>query len=293
MTLFLQQVLNGLSRGSEYALWTVGYGLVYQVLGLMHFAHGDTLLVCLYIAFTFVVTLAMPFWAAALISIAAGAALAMIVERSVYRPLVIRNDNVSAFIAALGAAYILRNISTLIWGRDAKVFPEVFPQAFINVGGIVFSTTPPVVLGITLAVVTIFVLFLRKTRTGQAIVLIAQDRSIAPLMGIPVSRLVTLVYALSGMIGVIGALLFVATNGSLDPTIGFFMTLKAFVAAIVGGIGRIEGAILGGLLLGILEALIIGYVSSAYVDAIVFSILGAILIIRPSGLLGRQDVVKL
>lgn len=293
MRLLLQQLVNGLGRGSEYALWTVGYGLVYQVLGLMHFAHGDTLLLCLYIGFTFVVGLAFPFWAAALIAIAAGALLAMTVERTVYRPLVVRNDTISAFIAALGGAYILRNIATLIWGRENKVFPDVFPQSFVDAGGITFSTTPFIVLGIALVVVVVFVFFLKRTKTGQAIVLIAQDRATTPLMGIPVSRMVTLVYALSGIIGVVGALLFLATNRQLDPTIGFFMTLKAFVAAIVGGIGRIEGALLGGLILGVLEAFIIGYVSSAFVDAIVFTVLGAILIIRPAGLFGRRELVKL
>jgi branched-chain amino acid transport system permease protein len=293
MRLLIQQIINGLSIGSEYALWTVGYGLVYQVLGLMHFAHGNTLLLCGYIAFAFVVTLSMPFWAATLLCIVAGAILAMIVERSVYRPLVARNDNTSAFIAALGAAYILANIATLGWGRLPLVFPAVFPQTFFTVGGITTSTTPFLVLAVTLVVVGAFLTFLRRTKLGQAIVLVGQDRAVSSLMGIPVPRVVTLVYALSGAIGVIGALLFLYTNRSLDSTVGFYITWKAFVAAIVGGIGRIEGAVLGGLILGLLETLIITYVSDVFEDAIVFSILAAILVIRPAGLFGRRELVKL
>jgi branched-chain amino acid transport system permease protein len=290
---FMQQLVNGVARGSEYALWTVGYGLVYQVLGLMHFAHGDTLLVCLYIAFTFVVTLAAPLYIALPAVIVIGAIIAMTIERAVYRPLVVRGDTISAFIAALGAAYIIRNFVTLEWGRDVHVLPDLLPSRFITVQGIVIDTTPMLVLATAVLVVGIFGVFLRRTRSGQAILLIAQDRSTAALMGIPVARMVTLVYALSGAIGVIGALLFFATNRTLDPTLGLFITLKAFVAAIIGGIGRIEGAILGGLLLGILEVLVIGYVSDTFSDAIVFGILAFVLIVRPNGLLGRRELVKL
>lgn len=293
MHLFIQQLVNGLGRGGEYALWTVGYGLVYQVLGLMHFAHGDSLLLCMYIGFAFVVTLSFPLWLAALIVLICGGILAMIVERTVYRPLVVRGDTISAFIAALGGAYILRNIATLGWGLEPKVFPDVLPSTFFNVGGVVFSATPFFVLAIALAVVLLFVMFVRHTKTGQAIVFISQDRATAALMGIPVVRIVTMVYALSGVIGVAGALLFLATNRSLDPTIGFFITLKCFVAAMVGGIGRIEGALLGGLLLGVLETIIIGYVSDTFVDAIVFGILCAFLIFRPNGIFGRRELLKL
>jgi branched-chain amino acid transport system permease protein len=293
MTEFAQQIVNGLGTGSEYALWAVGYGLVFQVLGLMHFAHGDTLLIGLYIAWSLLVTLSFPIWIAFCLVIAAGGLLAAVVERGVYRPLVKRNNPMAAFSAALGAAYILRNIATLGWGHDAKIFPRTLEGSSIHVGGAVFNTVPIIALAVTLTVVGVFTLFLRRHRMGQAIVMVAQDRTTAALMGIPVYRVISLVYVLSGMIGMIGALLYVGQFGALDPLVGLDITLKAFVAALIGGLGRLGGAVLGGLLLGVMEALVIGYVSSLYSDAVVFGVLAIIIVARPQGLLGRVEEVKL
>jgi branched-chain amino acid transport system permease protein len=293
MQLLIQQLINGVERGSMYALWAVGYGIVYQVLGLMHFAHGDTMLLTLYIAFAFIVTLSLPLYIAVPIVLLAAALLAMLVERGVYRPLLKRNDTTSAFIAALGAAYIIRNVATLVWGRDAKAFPQVLPDRMVNWSGISFNTTTLIVLAIALGVVAVFAIFLKRHRLGQAIVLVAQDRTTAALMGIPVPAVITMVYGLSGIIGAIGALLFATRYGGLDPSVGFFMTIQAFIAATVGGIGRLEGAIVGGLALGILEALVVSYISGLFVDGITWSILALVLLVRPTGFFGRKQVVKL
>jgi branched-chain amino acid transport system permease protein len=292
MSELAQQVVNGLGTGSQYALWAVGYGLVFQVLGLMHFAHGDTLLVGLYIAFSLIVTLALPIWIAFVIVIAAGAVLAAGVERVVYRPLVKRDNPMAAFCAALGAAYILRNVVTLGWGHDPKIFPDTLRGSSVTVGDTVFNTVPMIALAVTLGVVGAFTLFLRRHRWGQAITMVAQDRTTAGLMGIPVYRVIALVYALSGAIGMVGGLLFVSQFGALDPLVGLSITLKAFVAALIGGLGRLGGAVLGGLLLGVVEALVIGYISSLYSDAVVFGLLAVILIARPQGLFGRAEDVK-
>ena len=199
----------------------------------------------------------------------------------------------AAFSAALGAAYVLRNIVTLGWGHDTQIFPSILRGSTVNVGGIVLSTVPFVALAISLTVVTLFTLFLKRHRRGQAIIAVAQDRSTGALMGIPVYATISLVYALSGAIGIIGAILYVGRFGALTPLTGIFITLKAFVAALIGGLGRIGGAVLGGLLLGILETMVNGYVSSVYSEAIVFSLLALILVVRPSGLVGRQELVKL
>jgi branched-chain amino acid transport system permease protein len=292
MQLFAQQLVNGLAVGSQYALWAVGYGLVFQVLGLMHFAHGDTLLLCLYITFALVVSAMLPFYVAALVVLLLAAFLAMVVYQGVYRPLIARNDAASAFIAALGAAFILRNIAILLFGRQSRVFPPLLPQLSVTVGGIFVILTPFVMLALALGVVAVFGVFLKRNRYGQAIGYLAQDREAAALVGVPVRLMVTLVYALSGVIGMVGALLFISTYGVLDSTTGFFITLKAFVAAMIGGIGRIEGAILGGLLLGVLEGLIVAYISTLYVDALVFAILGIILLVKPSGFLGRTNILR-
>lgn len=293
MITFLQQLINGLGTGSQYALWAVGYGLVYQVLGLMHFAHGDTILLAMYVGFSLIVTMSLPLYIALPIILLVAGILAACVERTVYAPLVRRNENVSAFIAALGAAYVLRNIISLGWGPQVKVFPQEIPAKTFSIGSLDVSVGPLIMLGVALAVVTAFVAFLRFSKHGQAVVALAQDRSTAALMGIPVGRMITLIYALSGVIGVIGAFLFFSTYGLMQTTDGFFITLKAFVAAMIGGIGRIEGAVLGGLLLGMIEALLIGYVSTTYSDAIEFALLAVLLVVRPRGLLGRKELVKL
>jgi branched-chain amino acid transport system permease protein len=293
MNEFLQQLINGLGTGSTYALWAVGYGLVFQVLGLMHFAHGDTLLVGLYVLFAMLVSTGTPLALAIAVSMIAAALVAMVVERVVYRPLVRKGDAMSAFSAALAAAYVLRNVATLIWGSDAKAFPKFVAGRTMHVGDLVFNTTPFLTLAITLAVVFSFRLFLDRLRWGQAIVMIGQDRATSSLMGIPTYRTISYVYALSGAIGMIGAMMYVGRYGALTPITGLSITLKAFVAALLGGIGRLEGALAGGLLLGVLESFISGYVSSLYADAIVFGLLAIILLVRPSGLLGRKELVKL
>jgi branched-chain amino acid transport system permease protein len=293
MNEFLQQLVNGLGTGSTYALWAVGYGLVFQVLGLMHFAHGDTLLVGLYVAFALHVSAGVPLVLAVPVALLVAAVVGMVVERTVYRPLVKRHDSMSAFAAALGAAYVLRNIVTFFWGHNAKAFPKFLGGTSFTVGGVVLNTMPFITLAITLAVVFAFRWFLLRHRWGQAIVMIQQDRTTASLMGIPVYRTVSFVYALSAVIGMLGALMFVGRFGVLTSLVGFTITLKAFVAALLGGIGRLEGALVGGLLLGVFEALISGYVSTLYGDAIVFTLLGVILLVRPSGLFGRRELIKL
>lgn len=293
MTQFIQQLVNGLGIGAQYALWTVGYGLVYQVLGLMHFAHGDTLIFAAFVAFTLIAS-GVPFWVAALVAIAVGAALAVTIERLVYRPLVARGEFFLAFVGALAAAFLVRNVITRFWGVNTRVFPQdLLPRGTFEVVGIRFSTLPLMNLAVALVVVALFQLYLTGTKNGQAIGAVAQDRETAVLMGIPVSKIVALVYALSGGIGVIGILLFVANFSSLTIALGFSITLKAFIAAIIGGIGSVRGAVVGGLLLGVLEAMIGGYISTLMLDAILFSALGLFLVFRPTGLIGRREMVKL
>lgn len=289
---FLQQLINGLGRGANYALWAVGYGMVFQVLGLMHFAHGDTILLALYIAFSLLVSATLPAPIAIVIVIVLGAVLAAVVERSVYRPLVKIGNTAAAFIAALGAAYILRNIATLIWGRQSLSFPDIIPSETLRFGGLTMDSTPLVALAVALVVVGVFSLFLKLSRHGQAIVAVGQDRGLSGLMGVNVNRVIVVIYMISGAVGVIGALMFMSQFSNLNASIGFFITMKAFFAAIIGGLGRLEGALLGGLLLGVLEAMFIGYVSGVFADAFTFALLGALLLIRPTGIMGRKTLAK-
>ncbi|MBY4213361.1 branched-chain amino acid ABC transporter permease [Rhodococcus fascians] len=293
MTQFLQQLINGLSIGSQYALWCVGYGLVYQVLGLMHFAHGDTLMFSAFVALT-LLALGVPFWIVVIAAMIIAAILAIGIERTIYRPLMSRNQLFMAFIAAMAAGYLLRNVVQLIWGVEPRVYPEgLLPASSFAVGDLRISWIAIINLTVALAVVFLFQSYLSKTRTGQAITAVAQDRSTAELMGIPVNRIVAVVYGLSAAIGMLGLFMYLANFRTITIALGFAITLKAFIAAIIGGIGSIRGAVLGGLTLGVLEALVGGYISSVLLDGIVILVLVAFLLVRPNGMVGIKESVKL
>lgn len=293
MNHLLQQLVNGLSTGSQYALWCVGYGLVYQVLGLMHFAHGDTLMFAAFVALT-LLALGVPVWLAVIAAMVLAALMAIGIERGVYRPLMSRNQIFMAFIAAMAAGYILRNIVQLVWGVEPRVFPEnIFPASGFTVGEIRVGWIAVINFTVAIAVVVAFQFFLKYARTGQAITAVAQDRSTAALMGIRVNRIVALVYGLSGAIGMLGLFMYLANFRTITIALGFAITLKAFIAAIIGGIGSIRGALVGGLTLGVLEALVAGYISTLLTDGIVIMILVAFLLVRPNGILGTKETVKL
>ncbi|NDV06087.1 branched-chain amino acid ABC transporter permease [Rhodococcus sp. IEGM 248] len=293
MNQFLQQLVNGLSTGSQYALWCVGYGLVYQVLGLMHFAHGDTLMFAAFVALT-LLALGVPIWIVLGAAMLLAALLAIGIERAVYRPLMSRGQIFMAFIAAMAAGFVLRNVVQLIWGVEPRVFPEnMLPTSSFMIGDVRVGWIAVINFTTALVVVAAFQLFLNYAKTGQAITAVAQDRSTAALMGIPVSRIVAIVYGLSGAIGMLGLTMYLANFRTITIAVGFAITLKAFIAAIIGGIGSIRGAMLGGLTLGVLEALVAGYISTLLMDSIVIAILVAFLLTRPYGLVGTKETVKL
>jgi branched-chain amino acid transport system permease protein len=292
VTTLIQQIVNGLGVGAQYALWAVGYGLVYQVLRLMHFAHGDTLIFATLVCYA-LLTIHVPFLIALAVAMLVAALVSVAIEKAIYKPLVAKDQMFLAFVGALGAAYILRNVDTLTWGVNTKVFPYHFTTSAVTVGGIDIPAITILNLAVAIAVIVAFEVFLAKARYGQAIVAVAQDRGAAALMGIRVGTVVALVYALSGAVGVLGSALYVAETHTIQISLGFTITLKAFIAAILGGIGSVRGALTGGLLLGVLEALIQGYISTLLVDAILFAILIAFLLVRPTGIGGRKVMARL
>lgn len=293
MTYFLQQVINGVAVGSQYALWCVGYGLVYQVLGLMHFAHGDTLIFAAFFASTLVVA-GVPIWIALLAAMALAAIMAVTIERTIYRPLLSRQQLFMAFIAAMAAGFVLRNLVQIFWGVQPRVFPEgILPSGSIHVGELRITYLAIMNLAVALVVVAAFQVFLTRSRHGQAITAVSQDRSTAELMGIRVNRIVALVYGLSGAIGMIGVFLYISNFRTITIGLGFVITLKAFIAAIIGGIGSIRGAVLGGMTLGILEAMITAYFSSTLLEATVVLCLIVFILVRPTGIVGVKETVKL
>jgi len=293
VNLFVQQLINGLSVGSQYALWTVGYGLVYQVLGLMHFAHGDVLIFASYVFVTMVIA-GIPIWAAAIVAMLVAVVIAVLIERGVYRPLMSRKQIFMAFIAAMAAGYILRNIARLIWGVSPISIGEgLFPNETFVIGGFRVTTNAILNIGIAVAVVVIFQFFLNRSRHGQAILAVSQDRETAELMGINVSRIVVLVYGLSAVIGMVGLILYITNFRTVTIDLGFTITLKAFIAAIIGGIGSIRGALIGGLALGVLESMVGAFISTTLLDAIVIGVLVVFLIFRPNGFVGIKKSIKL
>ena len=288
----LQQIVNGLSIGSLYALWAVGFGLVYQVLGIFNFSHGDAVVFPVFVAYSLLV-LGLPFAVVAPLVILLGALLAIAIERLACRPLLVRGFAFLGAIATLAVAIILRNVETLSWGVATLTFPYHLPQAAIVVGGVYVTAASLINMAIAILVVGGFELYLHRSRRGTGILAVAEDRDTAALMGVPVSASVALVYGLSGAVGVIGALTYVANVQALTVSMGFSITLKAFVAAVLGGMGTVRGAVFGGLLVGICEALIIGFVSTRLSDALLYTAMGLFLLFRPRGIIGRVETVKL
>lgn len=282
-----QQILNGLALGGVYALITVGYSMVYSILRLMNFAHGDVYMLSSMLVGVLLTDVGMPVLPSVLLGIVTGATTAILVERVAYRPLRFQDRTIS-MITAAGAALVLRNVAEYLWQPRTHVFPSLLGTGVADLMGLHIRHAHIGVLIVTLVVIGLFNLFLHHSKTGKAILFVAQDVSTSALMGIPVDRVITLVYALGGALGAIGGVLFGSIYNSVYPWMGFTATMKAFTAAVIGGIGNLTGAMVGGFILGVIEALASGYISSAYRDAISFFLLIIVLLFRPSGLLGSQ-----
>lgn len=279
--MFLQQLVNGVANGATYALIALGFALVYSVLRMVNFAHGDV-----YIFGVFVTLWCLngdvPAPIAVLAGLAAGAALAVVVERVAYRPL--RNAHpMMPLVTAVAAALLIRQITVLLFGLQTYAFPQVLstPVSFL---GIEVSGTKLLSLGVAVVVALALTLFLQRTRWGRAILLMRQDLEAARLMGIPVDRMVSVIYALGGLLGVIGGLLASSTSGALNANMGLQGTINAFIAAILGGLGGLFSAVVGGLALGVIYAMSAAYLSASYSTAISFGVLVLVLLVRPAGL---------
>lgn len=290
MDYFLAQVTNGLAAGSVYALVAVGYSLVYGVLKLINFAHGDVYMFGTFAAVALLLSGLPPLLALPL-AIVTGAVLAIVVERIAYRPL--RDANrIAPTVSAIGAALIIRNAAQSLWGTSTRPFPVRLDAPVLPVFGIGVSTIQVGVFGAALLLMLGFDFFIRHSLAGKAMRAVSQDMVAAGYMGIPVNRIVVLAYGLGGALGVAGGILFALNYNTVFVAMGFAGTMKAFIAAVIGGIGNLRGAFVGGLGLGVIEALATGYVSSGYRDAIAFGVLILVLLVRPEGLLGARAANK-
>lgn len=292
MRVFLQLLVEGVEQGSIFALWAVAYGLVYQILGLLNFAFGAVLLFGTYFLIGIVASTGMSPWLALLPALCLAGLMSMIVERQVYARFVGRRNLEGGFIAALACAYIIEDVATAIWGHNPLAFPTLFSNHIFNFLGLKFSSDGLMVLGIVAAVVLCLAGFLRFTKLGRGILLSGQDREAAAIVGVPVRRIVTVVYGVSGLLGLIGAVLYVNLNGGVDPTIGFFIVFQAFIAATVGGVGSLGGCLVGGLALGVVEAIAVGYVTGAFAQALAWTAMALVVLIRPRGFLGRVETQR-
>jgi branched-chain amino acid transport system permease protein len=291
---FLQHISNALSLGSLYALIAIGYTMVYGILRLINFAHGDVFMLGGYIAFYAITVFFMPWWVGFIVAFGLTGIFGIALERVAYKPL--RNSpKISIMISAIGASFLMENLATVIFGGRPKGFP--IPELFNHVAHIgsvsvaYISLFIPILTAALLSVLSIIVL---KTKTGMAMRAVSTDLSAARLMGIDVNQIVSFTFGAGSVLAAIGGIMWAIKYPQLNPTMGMIPGLKCFIAAVVGGIGNIAGAVLGGLLLGFIEIMIIAFLPTltGYRDAFAFVLLIIVLMAKPSGLLGRNQVEK-
>ena len=298
---FFQQLTNGLTIGSIYALVALGYTMVYGVLKLINFAHGDLFTIGAYLGLTLLTSMGLsdrlgPFLGIIVLVLMVMGLLAILgalLDRAAYRPLR-ESPRLSAVVSALGASIFLQNTVMLIYGARSQAYPaDIIPMTALEIFGLYIPVARILVLVVSFALMAALYLYIQKTRVGTAIRAAAIDQGAARLMGIDVNRVILYVFligpALGGAAGVMVGLLY----GQIQFTMGWAFGLKAFTAAILGGIGNIPGAMVGGILLGVIEALGAQYISIAWKDAIAFGVLILILIVRPTGLLGERVADKI
>lgn len=284
MVEILQQIINGVAIGGVYVLIALGLTTVFGILGIAHFAHGSVSMFGGYLTYFFVTGWGIPLFPAILIALATGLVLGMLIELLAYRP--VRNaSHINAFIVALGLTMMVEGLNLELFGHEQVVIPTDFSRVF-NIGGV---TIPELRLYIILAaalLIAAMTIFVEKTKTGQAIRAVAENRDAAILMGVNVKTIPLVVFAISTALGVCAGVM-VGSLFAIAPGIGEGLVVKGFAVLILGGLGSIPGAVVGGLVLGITEALAAGFISSAYKDVIAFVVMIIVLLFRPQGLMGR------
>ena len=295
-SLFLQQLVNGITLGGVYALIAVGYTMVYGVIQLINFAHGEIYMLGAFLAYTLVVALGMPFFAAFVLTLVICALLGVILDFVAYRPLR-KAPRLAALITAIGMSIFLQNMAMLIWGSQIKSYPRdmlpaFFSEAAITFGDVTLSWLQLFILSITLLSMIILHLTIHKTRIGMAMRAISQDKTASALMGIGVNRVISFTFAMGSAMGAMAGILVGLYYNAIFPTMGYVAGIKAFAAAVLGGIGSVPGAMLGGGVLGIAEVMGAGYISSEYRDGISYAVMIAVILFKPSGLIGKQTGEK-
>ena len=285
----LSNMINGISLGSVYAIIALGYTMVYGIAKMLNFAHGDVIMVGAYICFCAMSYLNLPPVVGVVLAILVCTALGMVIERLAYKPL--RSaPSLAVLITAIGVSYFLQNAALLIWKSDPKVFTSVvdLPSLRLFDGELLISSVTMVTVLACVVIMIALTLFTGKTKMGKAMRAVSEDKGAAQLMGINVNSTISLTFAIGSGLAAVAGVLLCSAYPTLMPTTGSMPGIKAFTAAVFGGIGSIPGAMLGGILLGIIEIFSKAYISTQFSDAIVFAVLIIVLIIKPTGLLGKK-----
>jgi len=280
------QIINGIQIGAIYALVALGYSMVYGIVKLINFAHGDIIMVGSYAVLLLMTKLGLPAWAAVLGSVAISAMLGMTIEKVAYKPLR-HSARISLLITAIGVSFLLQNLAQLFFGADSRMFSNLFPGSQ-STGALTLTNVSIVTVAVSVVIMIGLTILVSKTRIGKAMRAVSEDNDAALLMGINVNNTISFTFGLGSALAAIAAVLYSCAYSQISPTMGSMLGLKAFVAAVLGGIGSMPGAVIGGLLIGIAESLTKGYISSSLADAVVFGILIVVLLIKPTGLLGRK-----
>lgn len=286
MIKFLMQFINGLNIGSIYALIALGYTMVYGIAKLINFAHGDVIMVGAYVAYS-TISMGMPVWLSILISILACTVLGVVMEKVAYKPLR-KASRISLLITAIGMSYLLQNVFQLIYTPNPKPFPSFINLPALKIGAITISSTYYVTMIVSVVLMVVLNLFINKTNMGKAMRAVSEDEGAAKLMGINVDTTISMTFGIGCALAAVAGILYANCYPTITPTLGYLPGTKAFIAAVLGGIGSIPGAVLGAFLLGITEAMTKAYISSSFTDTIVFTILIVMLVFKPAGILGKN-----
>lgn len=288
---FVQQLINGVSLGSIYALIALGYTMIYGIIKLINFAHGDIYMVGAYIGFFAITRAGLSIVPALLISMVVTGILGMIVERLAYKPLR-HAPRISVLITAIGVSFFLEYASMYFVSPTPRTFPEVIPSVAFYVGPFIVNGQQMLIMGITLVLMLILTYIVQKTKLGKAMRAASFDVETAQLMGINADRVISFTFCIGSALAAAAGVLVGVYYNSIDPLMGIMPGLKAFVAAVLGGIGILPGAVAGGIILGVIEALVSGFISSTFRDAAAFAILILVLLFKPSGLFGKNTREK-
>lgn len=283
----LYNLINGISLGSVYAIIALGYTMVYGIAKMLNFAHGDVIMVGGYMAYCASAYMGLPAIPSILFSMLVCTLLGIVIERLAYKPL--RSaTSLAVLITAIGVSYFLQNSALLIWSSTPVFFPKLIDLPSIKIGHITISAASIITIVTCVVIMIALSLFTNKTKMGKAMRAVSEDKGAAQLMGINVNGTISLTFAIGSGLAAVAGVLMLSTSPLLMPTTGSMPGIKAFTAAVFGGIGSIPGAMLGGILLGVIETFSKAYISTALSDAIVFAVLIVVLLVKPTGLLGKK-----